>query len=93
MNQTEFNRRQIMALLGSVAAMSGAGTMASAQQTGLKLWAPGIAKVGAQDWSDMEAQSGISINTIAKSARADESIQKILNCYNFNLLVTSINSG
>ena len=78
MNQTEFNRRQIMALLGSVAAMSGAGTMASAQQTGLKLWAPGIAKVGAQDWSDMEAQSGISINTIAKSARADESIQKMV---------------
>lgn len=77
MNQTEFNRRQFMALMGATAAASGFGGVARAQEA-LKLWAPGIAKVGEQDWSDMEAQSGISINAIAKSARADESIQKMV---------------
>jgi putative spermidine/putrescine transport system substrate-binding protein len=77
MNQTEFNRRQLIALMGAATAASGMGTMAHAQEA-LKLWAPGIAKVGAQDWSDMEAQAGIAINTIAKSARADESIQKMV---------------
>ncbi len=77
MNQTEFNRRQLIALMGAATAASGMGTMAHAQEA-LKLWAPGIAKVGAPDWSDMEAQAGIGINTIAKSARADESIQKMV---------------
>ncbi len=77
MNQAEFNRRQFIALMGAATAASGFGTMAHAQEA-LKLWAPGIAKVGAQDWSDMEAQSGVGINAIAKSARADESIQKMV---------------
>jgi len=76
-NQAEFNRRQFIALMGAATAASGFGTMAHAQEA-LKLWAPGIAKVGAQDWSDMEAQSGVGINAIAKSARADESIQKMV---------------
>jgi putative spermidine/putrescine transport system substrate-binding protein len=77
MNQTEFNRRQIMALLGTAAAAAGLPASVRAQEA-LKLWAPGIAKVGAQDWSDMEAQSGVGINAIAKSARADEAIQKMV---------------
>ncbi|SIT13287.1 Spermidine/putrescine-binding protein [Roseivivax lentus] len=77
MNQTDFNRRQVMAMMGAAAAAGGFGMPARAQEA-LKLWAPGIAKVGAQDWSDMEAQSGIGINAIAKSARADESIQKMV---------------
>ncbi|MCM2562971.1 ABC transporter substrate-binding protein [Lutimaribacter sp. EGI FJ00015] len=77
MNQTEFNRRTFMALFGASAAASAFGVPARAQEA-LKLWAPGIAKVGAQDWSDMESQSGVGINAIAKSARADESIQKMV---------------
>lgn len=78
MNQNEFNRRQFVALMGAAGAMGGMGTMARAQEQALKLWAPGIAKVGAADWSDMETQTGIGINAIAKSARADESIQKMV---------------
>ncbi|MFD1196240.1 PotD/PotF family extracellular solute-binding protein [Seohaeicola saemankumensis] len=77
MNQNEFNRRAFMTLMGASAAAGAFGLPARAQES-LKLWAPGIAKVGAQDWSDMEAQSGIGINSIAKSARADESIQKMV---------------
>lgn len=77
MNQTEFNRRAFMTLVGAGAAAGAFGIPARAQES-LKLWAPGIAKVGAQDWSDMESQSGIGINAIAKSARADESIQKMV---------------
>lgn len=34
----------------------------------LKLWTIGIAKVGAKDWSAMEAQAGIQIAYSAKSA-------------------------
>lgn len=77
MNQTEFNRRQMMGLIGAAAAATSFGCMARAQDA-LKLWAPGIAKVGGKDWTAMEAQAGIGINTIAKSARADESIQKMV---------------
>lgn len=77
MKQSEFNRRQFMAIMSAAAAASGIGTAARAQES-LKLWAPGIAKVGAQDWSDMEAQAGFGISPIAKSARADESIQKMV---------------
>ena len=77
MNQNEFNRRAFMTLIGAGAAAGAFGIPAWAQES-LKFWAPGIAKIGAQDWSDMEAQSGIGINAIAKSARADESIQKMV---------------
>lgn len=77
MNQLEFNRRQLMAMMGAAAAMGSFGSVARAQEA-LRLWAPGIARVGAQDWSDMQAQSGIAINAMAKSARADESIQKMV---------------
>jgi spermidine/putrescine-binding protein len=44
----------------------------------LRLWTIGIAKVGAKDWSAMEAQAGIPIAYNAKSARADEAIQKMI---------------
>ena len=77
MKQSEFNRRRMMALMGATATAAGFASPAQAQNA-LKLWAPGIAKVGAQDWSDMETQAGINISPIAKSARADESIQKMV---------------
>ncbi len=77
MNQAEFNRRHVMALIGAATATGLAGP-ARAQDAALKLWAPGIARVGAEDWSDMEAQAGTAINAIAKSARADEAIQKMV---------------
>ncbi len=80
MTQNEFNRRHFMALMGSAAALSGGLGFASGAGAAdaLKLWAPGIAKVGAKDWSAMQAQAGVPINAIAKSARADESIQKMV---------------
>ena len=77
MNQAEFNRRNFMALMGASTAFAGLGGQAFAQEA-LKLWAPGIAKVGGQDWTAMEEQSGIAIANIAKSARADEAIQKMV---------------
>ena len=77
MTQLEFNRRQLLAMLGATTAAGCFGSVARAQEA-LRLWAPGIARVGARDWSDMQAQSGIAINAMAKSARADESIQKMV---------------
>ncbi len=65
--------------------MTGAAALAAglpagrAQAAGpLKLWTIGIAKVGAKDWSAMEKQAGIEIAYNAKSARADEAIQKMV---------------
>jgi len=80
MSQQEFNRRHVMALMGTAAMVVGGPGMISGAMAAepLKLWAPGIAKVGAKDWSDMKAQSGIDITAIAKSARADEAIQKMV---------------
>ena len=78
MNQMEFNRRHLMALMGSAAVAAGLPKSATAQSGPLKFWAPGIARVGEQDWSTMMEQSGIEIAAIAKSARADESIQKMV---------------
>lgn len=77
MTQIEFSRRQMMALMGSAAAVSATGTMAAAAEP-LKLWTIGVAKVGGKDWSAMEAESGVSIAYNAKSARADEAIQKMV---------------
>ena len=51
MNQIEFNRRKRMAA-------------AARAQESLKLWAPAVAMVGAQDRCDMEAQAGIAINAM-----------------------------
>ena len=82
MNQNEFTRRLFLQSAASVAAatgLSGFSGLASAQANELKIWAnPGVHKVGAKDWSAMESQGGISIAATAKSARADESIQKMV---------------
>lgn len=78
MNQSEFTRRQMMALMGSAAAAAGIGGSSALASEPLKLWTIGVAKVGAKDWSAMEAQAGISIAYNAKSARADEAIQKMV---------------
>ena len=77
MRQADFNRRIFMSLMGSAAMVAGFPSVAFGAEA-LKLWAPGIAKVGAKDWSDMKAQAGIDIAPIAKSARADEAIQKMV---------------
>jgi len=79
MNQHLFARRTFMRGIGGFAAATALAQIPAAfAQSSLKLWAPGIAKVGAKDFSAMEAQAGIKISNIAKSARADESIQKMV---------------
>jgi len=78
MQQSEFNRRHFMALMGTAAAAAGLPHHAAAAGDALKFWAPGIARVGEKDWSTMAEQAGIEISAIAKSARADESIQKMV---------------
>jgi spermidine/putrescine-binding protein len=82
MNQFEFTRRlflQSAASVATAAGISGISGVALAQANELKIWAnPGVHKVGAKDWSAMESQGGISIAATAKSARADESIQKMV---------------
>ncbi len=82
MNQFEFTRRlflQSAASVATTAGISGITGVALAQANELKIWAnPGVHKVGAKDWSAMESQGGISIAATAKSARADESIQKMV---------------
>jgi spermidine/putrescine-binding protein len=82
MNQFEFTRRLFLRSAASVATAAGLGGIsgvALAQANQLKIWAnPGVHKVGAKDWSAMESQGGISIAATAKSARADESIQKMV---------------
>ncbi|MEN8195933.1 MAG: spermidine/putrescine ABC transporter substrate-binding protein [Pseudomonadota bacterium] len=81
MNQMEFNRRALLQVMGAAAATAAAGVtpFRSAEAAGpLKLWAAVIHKVGAKDWSAMEAQAGIKIAYTTKSARADEAIQKMV---------------
>jgi spermidine/putrescine-binding protein len=80
MTQADFNRRHFLALMGATALAGALPGWARADGHGepLKLWAPGIAKVGGDDWTAMEQQAGIKIANIAKSARADESIQKMV---------------
>ena len=81
MNQSEFTRRLFMQGMAGVAGAAAAGGIfgaAAAEGEALRFWAPGIAKVAAKDFSAMAAQAGIGINNIAKSARADEAIQKMV---------------
>ena len=80
MNNAEFTRRQLLAAAGiGVAGAATSGLPLQAFAAGpLKLWTIGIAKVGAKDWSAMSKQSGIEIAYNAKSARADEAIQKMV---------------
>ena len=67
-------------LAGAIsAAAAGRVPGVSAQEAkSLKLWAAVIHKVGAKDWSAMASQAGIDIAYTTKSARADESIQKMV---------------
>ncbi len=82
MKQAEFNRRYLLQSVAAIATAAAAGRISgvsAAAGEALQLWAnPGVHKVGAKDWSAMEAQSGIKIAATAKSARADEAIQKMV---------------
>ena len=79
MNERQFTRRLFLHSMAGIAAAAAVGRMPEAHAAeALRFWAPGIAKVGAKDFSAMEAQAGISIANTAKSARADEAIQKMV---------------
>ncbi len=81
MNQQAFTRRALLQSTASMAALAAAGGipgLAAAEAKALKLWAAVIHKVGAKDWSAMEAQAGAKIAYTTKSARADEAIQKMV---------------
>ncbi|MDE0061089.1 MAG: hypothetical protein OXP07_23490, partial [Defluviicoccus sp.] len=82
MNQMQWTRRAFMcasSALGTAAIMGRIPGATAAEGQALKIWAnPGVHKVGAKDWSAMEAQAGIKIAATAKSARADEAIQKMV---------------
>ena len=81
MKQHAFTRRLLMQSMSAAAAMiglSGLTTREARAANPLKLWASGVHKVGGKDWKAMEAQAGISIAHTTKSARADESIQKMV---------------
>ncbi len=81
MNQNEFSRRVFMqSLLGaaSAAALTSIPGVSFAQANDLKFWASGVAKVGGRNWDAMAAQAGIKLAVTTKSARADESIQKMV---------------
>lgn len=79
MNQQEFTRRVMLQTMTAALAVTATGGVGSALAADpLKLWTIGVAKVGAKDWSAMAKQAGIEIAYSAKSARADESIQKMV---------------
>jgi spermidine/putrescine-binding protein len=81
MDQQEFTRRFMLKSLSAamaVSATSSIGLGSAMAADPLKLWTIGVAKVGAKDWSAMAKQAGIQIAYNAKSARADESIQKMV---------------
>ena len=81
MKQQEFTRRLVLQTMTAAAAVAGFGGISMRHAFAaepLRLWAAGIHKVGAKDWSAMEAQAGIKIAYTTKSARADESIQKMV---------------
>ncbi len=81
MNQMEFTRRALLGSMAGVAAAAAAGRIpgvSAAEGDALKIWANPIHKVGAKDWTAMEAQGGLKIAYTTKSARADEAIQKMV---------------
>ncbi len=81
MTQFEFTRRAMLQTMTAAAALGAAGGLgagAAFAAEPLKLWAAVVHKVGAKDWSAMAAQAGIEIAYTTKSARADESIQKMV---------------
>lgn len=82
MNQLQWTRRAFMytaAGAGAAATLGRIPSASAAEGDALRVWAnPGVHKVGAKDWSAMAGQAGIEIAATAKSARADESIQKMV---------------
>jgi len=80
-NNVDYQRRTLLAASTGAAALGALGFplhSAAASDDALKLWASGVAKVGGKDWTVMAEQAGIEIAYTAKSARADESIQKMV---------------
>lgn len=81
MKQHEFTRRMLLQSMSVAAAVAGIGGLTVGQAFAggpLKLWAAGVHKVGAKDFSAMATQAGVEIAHTAKSARADEAIQKMV---------------
>ena len=82
MNQQDWTRRAFMYTASGVGAAAVLGQIpgaSAAEGDALRIWAnPGVHKVGAKDWSAMSSQAGVEIAATAKSARADESIQKMV---------------
>ncbi|MDP6109915.1 MAG: hypothetical protein QGF71_07550, partial [Rhodospirillales bacterium] len=82
MNQLEWTRRAFMYTAAGAGVATTLGRIpgaSAAEGDALKIWAnPGVHKVGAKDWSAMSAQAGAEIAATAKSARADEAIQKMV---------------
>ena len=68
---------QQVAAMAALAATPGAMRQAYGAEA-LRYWASAIAKVGAKDFSAMSKQAGIELAVTAKSARADEAIQKMV---------------
>jgi spermidine/putrescine-binding protein len=80
MSNNLHDRRNFMQRVAAMAALASASGVVSQAQAAepLRLWASAIAKVGAKDFSAMEKQAGHALAVTAKSARADESIQKMV---------------
>jgi spermidine/putrescine-binding protein len=81
MNQSEFTRRLFMrSLVGAAGAVALGGIpgLSAAEMEELKFWASGVAKVGGRNWDAMSKNSGVKLAVTTKSARADESIQKMV---------------
>lgn len=80
MNRDLNDRRVFLQQLAAMAAL--ASTPGAIRQAygaeALRYWASAIAKVGAKDFSAMAKQAGIELAVTAKSARADEAIQKMV---------------
>jgi spermidine/putrescine-binding protein len=65
--------------VGAAATIGRAPNVFAAGDDALKIWAnPGVHQVGSKDWSAMAAQGGLKLAATAKSARADEAIQKMV---------------
>ena len=81
MSQSRFTRRTALKALAGVAATAATyhvPGISAAESEALKVWASAVAKVGAKDWSAMQGKAGTPLAVTAKSARADEAIQKMV---------------
>lgn len=80
MNQTEFNRRIFLKSLAGAATLAAAGQLPEevfAASNEINLWCPTIARPW-KTWEPLEKKAGIKIKWSAKSADAQESLQKML---------------